>query len=963
MTVPDVPGQKAGLADRLTRAPLPHDPDRARSVLADLDMAGLSGAAQELLAGAAGSSPYLARLIQRHAATLHATLLAPPEQSFATLCAELAAAETEAGDVATLSERLRQAKSRAALLIALADLGGVWDLGEVTGALTQLADLSVTTAARWLLRKAIERGKLPGARMEDMATGAGLIVLAMGKMGARELNYSSDIDLIVLFDDSRFGADDVLEARAAYIRITRDLVKLLSENTAHGYVFRTDLRLRPAPSTTPVCMAASAAERYYETVGRTWERAAHIKARPLIDTAAGARYLEALAPFVWRRHLDYAAIEDTQGMLDKIRRQKASFTVGAIPGHDLKLGPGGIREIEFFAQTRQMIVGGRDPGLRQSTTLGALQALTEGGWIEPEVRVTLSDAYVKLRTIEHRLQMIEDAQTHSVPKSDAARARLAALYGAADLATFERGLVDCLARVHGTCDAFFSPKEDTARPAPASSETALADAGFARPEDAARRIARWRQAGIPATRSERAQALFSRLEPQIVARLARAADPDQALAHFDRFLGGLPAGVQVFSLFTANPQLLDLIVEICTAAPRLASYLGRHPQTLDALVEQDFWQPLPPLEGLEEDLAIRLRGIDDYEWVLDETRRWAREHWFRAGVHVLRGLSDHEEAGLAFTRIAEAFISGLLPHVTRDFASRHGLPPGEGLVVLAMGKLGSCEMTAGSDLDLITIYSGGEEPSDGPRPLPPRSYYPRLTQALIAALTAPTAEGALYEVDMRLRPSGRSGPVAVSLPAFERYQTQEAWVWEHMALTRGRAIAGPRSLRMQVSDIMATALASRQDQDEVLGEAAEMRVRLVEAHAALRTNPWSLKHAKGGLMEVEFLLQALNLRAGGPWGRPTREALEWLKVHEVLSPSDAASLGAALALLQPLQQIERVALETAFDPDTMGEELRRVCARVSGLENLEQITARLVEAEAEASAVVDRLLPLPAPGG
>ena len=944
--------------NRITTAPLPFDAQRGTEVVEALGPAVSDRPVRDLILGTAGSSPYLARLIAKQADWLAEAMSAAPESTFDALCQQV---EDEAGNAASQPELgglLRRAKSRAALLIALADLGGVWDLTIVTDALTRIADTCTEAAARWLMIRAAKAGQLPGLTPEDAERNLGLVILAMGKMGARELNYSSDIDLIVLFDDARFSDADLSEIRTRFVKITRELVKILSENTSDGYVFRTDLRLRPAPSTTPVCMAISAAERYYETVGRTWERAAHIKARPLGDKEAGVRYLDGLAPFIWRRNLDYAAIEDTQDMLRKIRAQKAQFNVDAMPGHDLKLGPGGIREIEFFAQTRQLIMGGRDPALRLPDTVGALAALAGAGWIKRETEESLAADYRALRAIEHRLQMIDDAQTHSVPKSPEGRGRLAALCGYRDTEEFETALAERLARVHTTCEAFFSTGSTPKREAKDGDDAqALQEAGFERPADASRTLARWRQGGIPATRSERAQGLFARLEPQIITRLGRAAAPDEALGHFDRFLSGLPAGVQVFSLFTANPHLLDLIVEICAAAPKLAAYLGRHSQVLDALVEQDFWQPLPPLHVLNADLAARQNRVEDYEQVLDETRRWAREQWFRSGVQVLRGLADHREAGEAFTRIAESCVTELLPHVTRDFASRHGTPPGGGMAVIAMGKLGSGEMTAGSDLDLITVYDATDETSDGPRPLPARSYYPRLTQALIASLTAPTAEGSLYEVDMRLRPSGRSGPVAVSLAAFNRYQREEAWVWEHMALSRGRVIAGPEHVRNGVATAIRSALDARQGQEMIWTEAGEMRARLVEAHGAERSNRWSLKHAAGGLMEIEFLAQALGLFHGAPAGTPTEKVLEFLAANGALPPADTDTLRNALAFQLTLQQIERIAVEGSLAPTARGAELDSVCARVLGLSNPDQIEAKLGEWQDLAAGIFAKHLP------
>lgn len=945
-------------ADRIAGAPLPFDADRAEAVLAGADPALGRGAVGDLVRGATGSSPYLARLTQRHARWLAEAVTLSPEAALDGVLAELAAALDGATAQGPVRQALRQAKARAALLIALADLGRVWDLGEVMGALTRLADETVTAAARWLLAAELRGGKLPGLDEGALDGGAGYILLAMGKMGARELNFSSDIDLIALFDDARFENGDVVEARARYVHVTRQLVKLISENTEDGYVFRTDLRLRPSPSTTPVCISVDAAERYYESVGRTWERAAHIKARPLVDVAAGEAYLETLAPFIWRRHLDFAAIEDAHDMLRKIRAQKARFTPGSLPGHDLKLGPGGIREIEFFAQTRQLIVGGRDPSLREPTTLGALDALVEAGWIEPATRDTLAGDYRALRAVENRLQMMEDSQTHAVPKAPDARTRLALLCGDADREAFEDRLAKKLARVHAACEEFFTPRA----PKPAErvealiDEAALARAGFERPGDAARQIGRWHEGEIPATRTQRARALFRQLEPQIVERLAGAASPDQALVHFDRFLSGLPAGVQLFSLFQANPQLLDLIVEICAAAPRLASYLGRHPNTLDALLDRDFWEPMPDCAGMAEDLAARLAPEDGYERVLDASRRWAREQWFRAGIHVLRAIADEREAGAAFTRIAETCIAELYPHVVDEFARKHGAPPGQGMAVLAMGKLGSCEMTARSDLDLITVYdAGGAEASDGPRPLPPTTYYPRLTQALVAALTAPTAEGALYEVDMRLRPSGRQGPVAVSLSAFDAYQTGKAWVWEHLALVRSRVIAGPAGLREAIDVVVDRALAAREGSPDVLSEAAAMRAKIVQSTAAERANPWSLKHAAGGLMEIEFLAQTGALAAGLGRRRAAREALPGLAEAGWLDAEDACALAEALALLQRLQQVERVALAGSIDAGALGAELRRVLVRAAGVDGFEALESLLEAREARAATIVEQV--------
>ncbi|HUS53236.1 MAG TPA: bifunctional [glutamine synthetase] adenylyltransferase/[glutamine synthetase]-adenylyl-L-tyrosine phosphorylase [Thermohalobaculum sp.] len=942
------------LTSRITAAPVPCDRARADAVLAGLASELQTGAMGDLLRGTAGSSAYLGRLIERQGGWLAEIAGEAPEHTMQGLLAALGA---EAADSRTLGVQLRQVKSRAALVIALADLGGVWDLARVTGGLTDLADAALQAATGWLLRTEIAKGRLPGMSEADLATGAGYVVLAMGKHGARELNYSSDIDLICLFDQDRFDPADFADAKARYIHVTKQMVRLLSETTGEGYVFRTDLRLRPSPSTTPVCMAMEAAERYYESVGRTWERAAHIKARPAAgDLVAGADYLARLTPFVWRRHLDFAAIEDTHEMLRKIREQKGRLTPGALPGCDIKLGPGGIREIEFFAQTRQLICGGREPGLRVPTTLGALDALAGAGWIGSDIAQLLANDYTLHRTLEHRLQMMEDAQTHIFPKSEEARDRLAALCGWSDRRAFERNVAERLARVHATAEEFFTPGSErrTAKPEDIGEEQ-FAQAGFQRPADAVRLLERWRGASLPATRSARARTLFKGLEPLIVTKLARAGSPDEAMAQFDRFLTGLPGGVQVFSLFTANPHLLDLIVEICAAAPRLAAHLGRQPQALDALLDRAFFDPLPDAVTLTGELETWLRGERDYEAVLDSVRLWAREQTFRAGVQVLRAVGGAAEAGLAFSAIADAALTALYPRVVEEFSRRHGPPPGRGMAVIAMGKLGSREMTAGSDLDLLTLYDAeGADASDGPKPLPPATYFPRLTQALVGALTAPTGEGRLYEVDMRLRPSGRQGPVAISLGSFGKYQAEQAWVWEHLALTRARVVTGNPGLATDVEQTIRMALSRRQGDPDVLAQASEMRRKLLEAHARDRQNPWSLKHAAGGLMEIEFLAQT-GVLFHGLACRAASEALTALAGCGWISAGEAATLNEALALMQRLQQIERVALETPVDPATAGEGLRRAMARACDVEDFAALAVKLLTLQTRATKVCTRV--------
>lgn len=930
------------LAARLTAAPRAWDDPRGTALAAAL---GVGGAAAGLVRGAGGSSPYLARLMEAEAEWLAAAFDRPPEATFAGILAEAADGSGQRGTAVAL----RRAKRRAALLIALADLGGVWPLDTVTGALTDLADAALRIACAEAMR-AETAGPLAGLTPEE----AGLVVLAMGKQGARELNYSSDIDLICLFDETRWQPADFVEVKARFVQVVRRVVKLVGEPTAEGYVFRTDLRLRPNPATTPVCIAMAAAEQYYESVGRTWERAAFIKARPCAgDIAAGARFLQALQPFVYRRHLDFAAIEDAHDMRLKIRAHKGVGHRFEVAGHDIKLGLGGIREIEFFAQTQQLVRGGRDPSLRDPTTRGALRALAAAGIVGPEVQAALDAAYVAHRTLEHRLQMIEDAQTQLVPLAEPARDRVAALGGWPDRETFETELRERCLSVRALCDSIFAPL--TAPPAEA--QTDLAALGFADPAKAQALMEGWQSGRVTATRGERARRRFRKIAPMLLERLAVAASPDEAIAQFDRFLAGLPAGVQLFALCESNPHLLDLLAEICAAAPRLAAYLGRHAGVLDAVLDRSFFEPLPGAAALAADLSARLPAAGDYEAALDTARRWVHERRFRVGVQVLRGVATAPEAGQAFSAIAEACLAALWPVVVAEFAAKHGPPPGRGAAVVAMGKLGSAEMTASSDLDLLVIYDPGTaEESEGPRRLPVTAYYGRLTQALVAALTAPTAEGTLYAVDLRLRPSGRKGPVATRLAAFERYQATEAWTWEHLALTRARVVAGEAAMRPVASAAIDAVLCVPHSAEATLADVREMRERLAEAHRATRTDPWNLKHAEGGLLDIELAVQAGLLVAGRCGLRAPREAVPALVACGWLTAAQGEALRAAHDLGSALQQIERVALDRPFSPAAAGPGLRAAMARAAGAPDFDAAEAWLAAAQAEAAEAVGAVL-------
>ncbi|PQO22283.1 glutamine-synthetase adenylyltransferase [Rhodobacteraceae bacterium WD3A24] len=926
-------------AKRLTRAPIAFDPDAGAEAAARFP--DLPGELRDLIAGTAGSSPHFNDLLAQEADWIGEALLRRPEE----VLDEVIAAP-EAADLRELGPALRIAKRRAALLCGLADLGGVWPLEEVTGALTRLADKAVHLAITRLVAEEIRRGKLPGAEAADAESGAGMVALAMGKMGAHELNFSSDIDLICLFDETRFEPDDYLDARAAFVRVTRKMAAMLSERGGEGYVFRTDLRLRPDAAVTPVCLSMDAAERYYESMGRTWERAAYIKARPCGgDIAAGETFLETLRPFVWRRHLDFAAIQDAHDMRLAIRKHKGLGGRLDLAGHDVKLGQGGIREIEFFTQTRQIIAGGREPRLRVRGTVEGLERLAETGWVPEEVTDALACHYRAHREVEHRLQMVDDAQTHRLPSRDEEFDRLARFMGEGDTDALREGLRDRFTAVAELAEGFFAPQS--------------AEEGPELSERAQEVVDGW--AHYPALRSTRAMEIFRRLRPEILGRLMRAADPEEALMEFDGFLRGLPAGVQLFSLFEANPQLIELVVDICTTAPRLAQYLSRNSGVFDAVIGGDFFDDWPGAAALAAQLDARLaEADDDYERQLDDARRWFKEWHFRVGVHHLRGLIDAFEAGKQYADLADAVLTAIWPVVVDEFARRHGPPPGRGAAVLAMGSLGAGRLNAASDLDLILIYdAAGADGSQGPRPLSNSAYYARLTKALVTALSAKMAEGRLYEVDMRLRPSGRQGPVATALSAFRNYQREEAWTWEHLALTRARPVAGEAELGEELEAFRRELIAEKAG-GAIEADVVEMRARVRAARPG--EGRWEAKDGPGGIQEIELAAQTGALKAGAP-ARRVEAQLRAGRRSGWISRDDEEALLDAYRLCWQFHCAARLLAERTPDITTLGEGAQSFLMRETDCDSPADLAERLAECKARAAEVIEAALTDPAHAG
>ena len=916
----------------ISRIPRPYD--AALGAEARALVPGVPSEMGELVAGAAGSSPYLKGLIEQEAGWIAAALEAP-QSALASVFADCRALEKD-----QLKPGLRQAKRRVALLTALCDLSGGWSLEQVTGALTDFGALCADVAIKAEIAALIRRKKLPGLGEADVETAGGLAILAMGKMGAHELNYSSDIDLICLFDETRFDPDVFFEARQGMVRATRNMCATLSDRTADGYVFRTDLRLRPDPAVTPVCLAMEAAERYYESLGRTWERAAYIKARACAgDLAAGEAFLKTLRPFVWRRHLDFAAIQDAHDMRLRIRENKGTGGPITVPGHDMKLGRGGIREIEFFTQTRQLIAGGRDESLRLRGTVEGLAALAGKDWIPGDVADSLSGHYRAHREVEHRIQMVHDAQTHRMPNTAEGIARVACLMDR-DPADLQGEIRKRLVEVHDMTEGFFAPDA-----APAAEAVVPDDLDEAV-------IGRWPT--YPALRSPRGAQIFERLKPELLSRLGRTAKPAEALLALDGFLAGLPAGVQLFSLFEANPQLLDLLVDIVGTSQALASFLSRNSGVFDAVIGGTFFEDWPGQASLKAELDGILNLETDYETKLDAARRWCKEWHFRIGVHHLRGLIGAAEAGRQYADLAEVVVAALLPQVMDQFAIKHGPAPGKGPIVIAMGSLGAGQINAQSDLDVIVVYDPQDvEMSDGRKPLATRPYYARLTQALITALSAPMSQGRLYEVDMRLRPSGNQGPVATSWSGFTQYQQDEAWVWEHLALTRARVVAGDPELMQAFETFRQSVLGQNRSRRAILAEVSDMRDRLAASKAP--AGLWDTKTGAGRMMDVELLSQAGALLAGAST-RDVASGLQQAVACGWLDAADALFLQESYSLYWSVQTSARLLSSAALDESALGEGAALFLIRSTGYDRLDALSEALEQAYQRCDAIIAQAL-------
>lgn len=900
----------------------------------------------EMAAATLIGSPFLANLMEQWPVDSVAALTGDTAKTEGEITDLLADAET-ASDIASAMKALRQARTRFALLNGLMDITGQWPIMEAAARMSRFADEAVQQATDFLLRQAHIKGDIALPDINNPAQGCGLTILAMGKFGARELNYSSDIDLIILFDHETAPYTGRKSPHEFFVRLAKDLVKLLQERTEDGYVFRVDLRLRPDASMTPLALSMEAATSYYESTGETWERSAMIKARPVAgDLALGQEFLTTIRPFIWRRNLDFAALDDVMNVTRQIRSNRREPT-NPPAGLNIKLGRGGIREIEFFAQAQQLIAGGRNQTLRQAPTLAALNALQEEELLEPATNAKLQTAYVALRQLEHRLQMTMDEQTQTLPPQEEALTRLAHFAGFADVSALNSFLENHRTFVRTTFDGFFDAAGlgDDATDNADCTELAT-KLNYQNPEAVAAMVDRWQAGSYRAFRSPRSRELARDMTQSILETFAAADGGDDALSRFDGFLSHLPTGVQLFALVRAHDWLLDELHAVLSTAPELGLMLEQKPALLDILLDVQSDERVLSPDQAKDDLAFLLNSARSYEEALDFARRWYADHRFLIGVRQIAGRLSAAEAGRALTNCMDATIFCLKTHVESTFTELHGHMPGGSFAILALGKLGARELSATSDIDLIFIYDFDEtaKQSDGPKPLSPGHYYQRLGQRMVTALSAPTAEGRVAEVDMRLRPQGQSGPLCTRLTSFASYYGEggPAWTYELQALLKARVLSAPPALEAAIDATLHNIQTADRDAPTIRADIAAMRTRM-DKHFADR-DPWSIKQVRGGLVDIEFILQAQALVHGAEEVIDLKNmaaAIQACADHGWLTKEAATLLQEAHSLYTTVQSLRRLCLTGRFAEDELPQAFASLLTRATETASIPALRERL----------------------
>ncbi len=926
----------------------------------------------QFLAGVCEGAPYLRRLMEKLDARFTHLLSSPAETLIETILEETASLDIQ--NEAELKVRLRVAKQEIAICLGLMDISGILIDSEVMIYLSKFADIVVEKSfqASFFILAQNPRNYLDLEKC--LSTETGITIIAMGKHGAYELNYSSDIDFVVIYDDTKLPYitgkenDAKLAPQQLAVKITQLAVGFLQDQTADGYVFRTDLRLRPDPGSSAIAVAIETAENYYETYGQNWERAAFIKARVAAgDKDVGASFLKMLQPFIWRRYLDFAAIEDIHSIKRQIHAVKGGANI-TFEGHDLKLGRGGIREIEFFVQTQQLILGGREAQLREPTTLGALQALVDAGHQTSETAKTLTRNYLFLRRLEHRIQMVADQQTHKLPKEENEIESFIHFCGYEDSNTFRQRVLEVLTEVHDIyADLFiehdalsadvgslvFTGVEDD----PNTLE-ALESLGFENPSFVSSTIRGWHSGGMRVSSSERGRGLLTQLVPAFLQATAKATEPDRSFRLLNDFLRDMPSGVQIFSLFLTNPDLIDFLVDIGEIAPRLSQNMARQSRLVETLF----------LSGGDDDGALLVPAMAQevsFEEGLDQLRRVISDARFKTSIQLVTGQLSPKKSGEKFTQIANMAVQIVVPLAWAEMERLHGPIEGE-VAVIGMGRMGAGTLTATSDLDLVFVYDVAEHVSskglapNGEKALDGITWFTRLIRRLVTGLSIQTSEGGLYEIDMQLRPSGGAGPAAVKLQAFEEYYENDAWTWEFMALTKATILAGGSQLTQKLETRIADLLTRSRDSDMLKADILDMRKRLLSEKPA--KSPWDVKRLYGGLTDIDFVCQFLSLKAGDILGRlpqRTSEILPKLAEANLMESEDKAILLKAYALYDSLIQFSRASIGGIIEPEVLSMSQRVSLASYCGTKDIETLGAEIESRARDVAQIFEKIVGKP----
>jgi glutamate-ammonia-ligase adenylyltransferase len=874
---------------------------------------------------------------EAHAPFLRSAIEARPDivETFLAKGPEAAASEAVQGGAESVDAELRIRRRALSLAVAFGDLSGELSLERVTALLSDFADSAIERAIQAAIAELC-----PGEEARGFAA------VALGKLGSRELNFSSDVDLLLLFDPETLPRRKSGEAADSAVRIGRRFVELLQKRTEHGFVERVDLRLRPSPEVTPIVLPVNAAISYYESAAVGWERAAFIRARCCGgDKAVGNSFLAAIEPFVWRRAIDFGAIEEIQSISERIRdhyskRQKFG------PGFDLKRGRGGIREVEFYVHAQQLVHGGREPDLRGGATLDAIEALTGAGHLEPQLAADLAQAYRRLRTAEHRVQMVDDQQTHLLPASPDALANVAQLHGMESAEALLDWLRPFVERTGAVFDKLAPGSSERLPANPDTLRDWLADLGFPDPDSAVRRVAEWRSGRPRSLRSAAAKRAFEGMLPALVRAIAKSADPMRALNQLADVVERLPSGVNLYRLLEARPALTTLLARILAHAPALSDQLARRPELLDTLLDSSCFEPPPPAEEFAAILGQEIAGRP-YDVAIDRARRIINERRFALGVQLIDLREPPLAVGAGYARVAEGALVALAEAAVAEFEEAHGRFPGAELVILGLGRLGGGVLTNASDLDLIYLFTDpGADQSDGSKPLGPANYFNRLANRVTAALSVPTPAGPLYDVDTRLRPQGSKGMLVVSFEAFGDYQRKEAWTWEHMALARARPVFGSKQARAKASALIDEILRRPYDPKGLAADAAKMREEMSRHKPA--SGPLDTKLGPGGLVDLEFAVQVLQLAHKKGLDPNLEKAVGMLAQANLV---DTTIVGAQHLLSEMLVTIRLVAPQTT----TPSEESCELMARACGAEKWSELLARHDEARHSISALWEKV--------